>query len=130
PNVSITKALTGNTGPTPGQATPGAQLTYTLTLTNSGGTSAVNYSLSDAVPANTSYVSSSGGTLAAGVVSWTHLSVPANGSLTETITVQVADPIPPGVTAVANVAFQTGTNPPACPGPSAQCVVTPTAPIL
>src|SRR5262249_20344709 len=121
------KALTGNTGPIAGQASPGATLTYTITLSNSGGSAISGYSLSDAVPANTTFVSASnGGALSAGDVVWSNLSVPAGGTTTVTVAVQVASPIPPGITQIANVTYQTGSTPPACPGPSPQCVVTPT----
>jgi uncharacterized repeat protein (TIGR01451 family) len=44
---------------TPGVVDPGDVLRYTLTLSNSGGIPATNVSLSDSVPANTSYVAGS-----------------------------------------------------------------------
>jgi len=126
--VAIVKALTGESGTQPGVAEPGEQLTYTITLTNSGGSAATNYSASDRLDPNTTFVSASnGGTPTAGVVNWTGLTVPANGTLTLTVVVSVNTPIPPGVTQLGNVAYQTGTTPPPCPPAGLQCVVTPTA---
>ena len=127
--VTTTKALTGESGTQPGIAEPGEQLTYTITLTNTGGTAATAYAESDRLDPNTTFVSASnGGVPAGGIVNWTGLTVPANGTLALTVVVSVNTPIPPGVTQVGNVAYQTGTTPPACPPAGPACVVTPTAP--
>lgn len=127
PNVSLTKTLTGNTSATPGEASPNASLTYTVTATNTGSTAATGYGISDAVPANTSFVSAtSGGTLSGNIVNWTNLTVPANGSVSVSVTDKVAAVIPAGVTSISNVAYQTGNSVPPCPGTSPSCVTTPT----
>ncbi|ANB16197.1 PKD domain protein [Dokdonella koreensis DS-123] len=129
PSVALTKALTGESGSAAGQAEPGEQLTYTITLANTGGSAATGYGVTDALDPNTSFVSASnGGSHAAGVVTWTNLTVPAGGSLTLTVVVTVNDPLPAGVSQIANVAYETGTTPPACPPAGGQCVVIPTAP--
>ncbi|WP_257385127.1 hypothetical protein [Tahibacter caeni] len=126
-NVAVTKALSGESGAQPGVAEPGETLTYTITLANSGGTAATNVGATDRIDANTSFVSAdNGGTFAAGLVSWSGLSIPAGGSLQLTVVVQVASPIPLGVSQVANLAYLTGTTPPACPPAGPQCVLTPT----
>jgi uncharacterized repeat protein (TIGR01451 family) len=131
-SVTIAKTLTGESGAQTGVAEPGESLTYTITLTNTGGVDATGYNLSDAVPANTTFVSASnGGALTGSVINWTGLTVPHQvgatpGTLVVTVTVQVAASIPAGVTSIANVAYQTGTTPPACPPAGPQCVVTPT----
>ncbi len=128
-NVTLVKALTGESGSLAGAAEPGEQLTYTITLTNSGGTPATNYGVTDTLDPNVTFVSASnGGTAAGGAVAWTGLTVPANGTLVLSVVVQVVDPIPAGVTQIGNVAYETGTTPPACPPAGGQCVVVPTAP--
>jgi uncharacterized repeat protein (TIGR01451 family) len=126
-NVSIVKTLTGETGSQAGVAESGETLTYSIILSNSGGSAATNVGITDRIDANTTFVSASnGGAFATGLVSWTNLTVPAGGALTLSVQVQVIDPLPAGVTQVANVAYQTGTTPPACPPSGPQCVVTPT----
>ncbi|WP_300618635.1 DUF11 domain-containing protein, partial [Dokdonella sp.] len=128
PQVAIVKTLTGESGSVAGQAEAGEQLTYTITLTNSGGSAATNYGVTDTLDPNVTFVSATnGGTAAGGAVTWTGLTVPANGSLTLTVVVQVANPIPAGVTQIGNVAYETGTTPPACPPAGGQCVIVPTA---
>ncbi len=126
-NLAVTKALSGESGAQPGVAEPGETLTYTITLSNTGGTAATNVGVSDRIDANTSFVSAdNGGAYAAGVVTWSGLSVPAGGSLQLTVVVQVANPIALGVTQIANVAYLSGTTPPACPPAGPECVLTPT----
>lgn len=126
PAVAIVKALAGENGSTPGVAEPGEQLTYTITLTNTGDSDATNYGVTDQLDPNTAFVAAdNGGVHAAGLVAWSGLSVPANGTLALTVVVGVADPLPAGVTEVANVAYETGTTPPACPPGGPQCVVIP-----
>ncbi len=123
--VSISKSLTSENGSVPGMAEPGETLVYTITLDNDGGSDVTGYGVTDQLDPNTTFVSAdNGGTHAGGVVTWSGLTVPANGSLVLTVTVTVADPIPAGVTQIANVAYETGGTPPSCP--SSQCVVTPT----
>ncbi|MBO9662771.1 Cys-Gln thioester bond-forming surface protein [Dokdonella sp.] len=130
-NVTLVKTLSGESGRLAGLAEAGEQLTYTITLTNSGGTPALNYGVTDTLDPNVTFVSAdNGGGAAAGVVTWAGLTVPANGSLTLTVVVQVVDPIPAGVTQIGNVAYETGTTPPACPPAGGQCVVVPTAPMV
>ena len=128
-NVSLTKTLSAESGTLTGQAEAGEQLTYTITLTNSGGLPALNHGVTDALDPNVTFVSAdNGGASAGGAVTWAGLTVPANGTLTLTVVVQVVDPIPAGVTQIGNVAYETGTPPPPCPPAGGQCVVVPTAP--
>ncbi|MBL0165421.1 MAG: DUF11 domain-containing protein [Xanthomonadales bacterium] len=126
--VTMVKALTGESGTMAGVAEPGENLTYTITLTNTGGVNAIGYGVTDSLDLHTSYVSSTNaGVYAAGNVTWTALTVPANGSLTLTVVVTVDPVIPAGVTQVANLVYETGTTPPTCPPAGPQCVITPTA---
>ena len=126
PQLSVAKALTNETGGSiAGVAEPGETLTYTITLTNSGGADATGVDITDDIDANTTFVSASaGGSFAAGVVTWIGLTVPANDSLALVVEVTVNDPIPADVTQIVNLVFETGTPPPECPDP--RCVETPT----
>jgi uncharacterized repeat protein (TIGR01451 family) len=129
-NVVVAKALTGESGSRPGIAEPGETLTYTLTLSNSGGAAAFNVGLVDPLDPNTLFVSASdGGTHAGGTITWSGLTVPAGGSVSLTVVVTVADPLPAGALRIANLAYVPGTTPPDCaatPLP-AGCAITPTA---
>jgi len=111
-------------------AAPGEALTYTITLSNTGGGDAT-LGLTDPLDPNVVFVSASnGGAYAGGVVSWTNLTVPANGSLALTVVTTVANPLAAGVTSIANVAYATGSAPADCtaaPTPPS-CAVIATAP--
>ena len=128
--VVVNKALTGESGSAAGFAEPGETLTYTITLSNPGGSDVTGFGVSDPLDPNVAFVSASGGgTAAGGVVTWSNLTVPTGGSVVLTVVVTVVDPLPAGVTQVANLAYQTGSTPPDCtvvPVPAA-CVITPTA---
>lgn len=64
-NLTITKAA-------PGTVVTGSNLTYTITYGNTGSAAAPSVVISDTVPTGTTFVSATnGGTLTAGVVSWT-----------------------------------------------------------
>ncbi|MBC6943053.1 MAG: DUF11 domain-containing protein, partial [Xanthomonadales bacterium] len=127
-DVTIVKTLSGESGTLAGIAEAGEQITYTITLTNSGGVAASGFGVTDPLDPNVSFVSAdNGGTFGAGAVSWSGLTIPAGGSLTLQVVVQVADPIPVGVIQIVNLVHQTGATPPACPPAGPQCVVTPTA---
>ncbi|NCT68509.1 MAG: DUF11 domain-containing protein [Rhodanobacteraceae bacterium] len=128
--IAIAKALTGESGSQPGIAEPGETLTYAITLTNTGGSAVTGYGVSDPLDPHVAFVSADhGGAYAAGVVSWSNLTIPAGGSLVLTVVVTVDDPLPFGLTRIANVAHASGTPAPDCslvPLPAA-CVVTPVA---
>jgi uncharacterized repeat protein (TIGR01451 family) len=101
----------------PATATAGTNITYTVTLTNSGPSTAASVSLTDAVPANTTFVSESqtngpifscstpaaGGT---GTITCSIGSFPM-GSATFSITVHINPGAPGTVTNTANVATPT-----------------------
>ena len=53
PKLDVVKSVLDVNG---GQVLPGDVLRYTLTATNSGGDDALNVSLEDAIPVNTTYV--------------------------------------------------------------------------
>jgi uncharacterized repeat protein (TIGR01451 family) len=126
-DVTIAKTVMDASGN--GQAEPGETLTYSITLSNDGGSDATNYGVTDPLDPNVVFVSAdNGGSEAGGVVTWSGLTVPASGNLVLTVVVAVVDPIPDGVTEIGNVAFETGMPEPDCdvtPQP-AGCVDLPT----
>src|SRR5438552_16247698 len=78
PLLTITKSAA------PSPVSPGATLTYTLAYANTGTANASGVVLSDTVPANTTFVSATGGgTLSGSVVSWAvgGLAAGASGSV-------------------------------------------------
>ena len=122
PAVSATKtaALTGDSDgdmlPDPGDA-----LTYTITITNSGGADATSVTFTDTPDSNTTLVAgsvtTSAGTITTGNgVGDSFVSVDvgtiaaSGGSATITFTVLVDDPLPPGVTTVSNQGTISGAN--------------------
>jgi trimeric autotransporter adhesin len=108
-----------------GEASPGDTLRYTLTLTESAGGQAVNVSLTDNIPDNTSFggfvsipagASSSftappAGANGNGIVNVSGITVPASGSVTVVFDVTVIAGTLPGET-VANTAVITNPNGP------------------
>lgn len=75
---------------------PGDTVTYTIALTNAGLAADNSVTVEDAVPAGTTYVPSSasdGGTLTGGIITWSGLTVPAQGtkSVTFKVTVNATD---------------------------------------
>ena len=66
---------------------------YTLTVKNIGNAAATGVTITDPVPANTSFVSAQDGgrTRPTGNVTWSGLTVPAGGSVTVHFTVSIAD---------------------------------------
>jgi uncharacterized repeat protein (TIGR01451 family) len=76
-------------------AAPGDLLVYTLTYQNTGSGSATGVTITDAVPANTTFVSATGGgVLSAGSVTWAVGSLAGSGSGSVTLTVQVNSSLP------------------------------------
>src|SRR5262245_21088287 len=75
----------------------GSNITYTLSYSNAGNMNATGVVISDTTPANTSFVSATGGgTLAAGVVTWNIGNVNAGVSSSVQLVVQVASPLANG----------------------------------
>ncbi len=126
-DVTLVKSLADESGNQAGVAEPGETLTYTITLTNSGGSDVPAFAVTDVLDVNTTFVSAdNGGTHAGGVVDWAGVFVPANGSVVLTVVVTVNSPLPPGLLRIANVAHETGTPAPPCPPAGEACVVLPT----
>ncbi|MGQ0602867.1 MAG: beta strand repeat-containing protein, partial [Anaerolineales bacterium] len=84
--------------------TPGQTLTYTLVVTNVGNVAATGVRITDTLPTNVSFVSASNsGAHVAGVVMWPAFTLNGGGaSTTRSVTVQVNNPLPAGITAITN----------------------------
>jgi len=86
---------------------PSSDLTYTLTLRNIGNASATGVTITDPVPANTTFVSADhSGSNAAGTVTWSGLTVAAGGSVSVSFTVSVADALKKKVSTIVNDGFE------------------------
>jgi len=81
----------------PDPVAAGANLTYTLSYSNPGNANATSVVIADTIPANTSFVSATGGgTLSGSIVSWSVASLAAGGSGSVTLTVKVNSPLANG----------------------------------
>ena len=82
----------------------GANITYTINWSINGNTSGTNAVISDAIPANTKFVTAdNGGTFAVGVVTWNLGTQPVGASGTVSVTLKVASPLSNG-TGISNTA--------------------------
>jgi uncharacterized repeat protein (TIGR01451 family) len=114
-DVTITKSG-------PGSSTPGSTLTYTITVTNNGPSDAASVTVTDATPANTTFVSNSGactsafpcalGTMTPGQTKTITSDFTVSPSFTGTtiansanVSSTTADPAPGNNTATATTAF-------------------------
>jgi uncharacterized repeat protein (TIGR01451 family) len=94
PAPALGIAKSGN--PTSVQA--GGLLVYTIAVGNTGNADATGATVTDTVPANTTFVSAdAGGTLVGNRVQWTGKTVPAGGTLTLHFIVRVDSPLPNGI---------------------------------
>src|SRR5262249_5618126 len=87
--------LSATDSPDPGAG--GANGTYTVSYSNTGTAHATSVVLTDAVPANTTFVSATGsGTVSSGVVTWNLGTVNAGASGSVQMVVKVASPLANG----------------------------------
>jgi uncharacterized repeat protein (TIGR01451 family) len=76
---------------------------YTVTLKNIGNAAATDVTITDPVPARTTFVSADqGGSLVQGKVTWTGLTVPAGGQVQVHFSVRIASSLPSSVTSITN----------------------------
>ena len=95
---------------TPDPVAAGDDVTYQLSYRNSGSATAQNVMLTDAVPADTTFVSAtSGGTLSGGVVTWNLGPLVAGAGGSVSMTVQVDNPIANN-TQISNIATLSADN--------------------
>src|SRR6185295_13497052 len=100
PDLAITKTVDLN----PPCVSNNVLMTYTLTISSLNSVATTGVLVKDTIPANTTFVSASnGGTFAAGVVTFPTFSLAGNSSVTRTVTLRAANPIPAGVTSFINV---------------------------
>ncbi|MFN8485318.1 MAG: hypothetical protein U0768_19950 [Anaerolineae bacterium] len=107
-----------------GSASPGDTLLYSVIIRNTGNTAATNVQFSDTPDPNTTLVINSV-TTTQGTITSGNAGVPpvtvnigtiaANGVVTITFQVRIANPLPAGVTQVANQGFVSGDNFPTTP---------------
>ncbi|GEM_PF-2084225 len=86
-------------------AQPGDTLSYLITITNTGDLEATGIRITDTLPLHTMFVaaSDSGYTTTSGIVAWPPFNLPGGGgSVTRLVIVTVDDPLPAGVTSIAN----------------------------
>jgi len=82
---------------------PSSNVTYTLTVKNIGNAAATGVTVTDPVPANTSFVSADGGgTNSSGTVTWSGLTVAAGSSTSLHFTVSIASAIKNKVSSIVN----------------------------
>jgi uncharacterized repeat protein (TIGR01451 family) len=107
--VTALKQLTGETGTQPGKAELGESLTYTITLSNAGGSAFSNYRFTENVPAGATLTNVagaggfSGSVQGPAAVNLQVPSVPAGGTVTVTVVFKVADSVPEGTSELLNL---------------------------
>src|SRR5206468_8800662 len=95
--VSSAPVLTISKTDSPDPVNAGSDITYTISYSNTGNMDATGVVISDTLPANTSFVSATGGgTQAAGVVTWNIGNLNAGSSASVQLVVQVASPLANG----------------------------------
>jgi uncharacterized repeat protein (TIGR01451 family) len=123
PNVNVVKS------DSPDPVLPGQNLTYTITYSNTGDTTATNVLIQDTVPANTTFVSATpaptsapavGGT---GTVTWNIGSLPQAGSGSVTLVVNVNPGLPNGTQLTNDTYTIASDQNPATPGAPVATIV-------
>ena len=85
---------------------PGSNVNYTVTVRNIGNAAATGVTITDPIPANTSFVAAqNGGTGGATSVTWSGITIPAGGSVAVHFTVQINPAVSSGVTSITDDGF-------------------------
>jgi len=95
----------------PDPVVAGSNLTYSLSFSNTGNAAATGVVITDVVPANTTFVSATGGGMlgTGGVVSWSIGTLAAGATGSVQMVVRVASPLPNG-TLISNGTYSIGSN--------------------
>jgi uncharacterized repeat protein (TIGR01451 family) len=108
----------------------GANLTYTLSYSNTGNASATGVVITDTVPVNTTFVSATGGgSLSGGVVTWSLGTLAAGASGTVQMVVRVKSPLANNTT-ITNAAYGIDSNETALVGGAAVTTTVTSSPLL
>jgi uncharacterized repeat protein (TIGR01451 family) len=128
--VSSAPSLAVVAADSPDPVAAGANLTWTLSYSNTGNADATGVVVSDTLPANTSFVSATGGgTLAAGVVTWNVGTLAAGGNGSVQLVAKVASPLASGTTITDATYSIRSAQTSAAAGPAVTTTVT-SAPVL
>jgi uncharacterized repeat protein (TIGR01451 family) len=130
--VSSAPVLTISMTDAPDPVAPGSNITYTLAYANTGNSNASGVVLSDTLPANTTFVSATGGgTASTSVVTWSIGTLNAGASGSVQLVVQVDSSLTNG-TVVTNATYSVDSTEtqPAGGTPVATTVVTSSAPTI
>lgn len=107
-STKIVEGLNAN-----GKIDAGSELTYKITITNTGSTTLSPVAIEDALPTGTSFVSAdNGGINDNGIIKWDNLSVTSGSNLTVSLVVKVADDIT-AINTIENIATVTVPGQPA-----------------
>ncbi|WP_183407079.1 DUF11 domain-containing protein [Nocardioides marmorisolisilvae] len=102
-NSTARPALVVSTADSGRPVGPGSTIDYTITVRNIGNAAANAVSVTDPVPAHTSFVSAgNGGTLGGKTIHWDGKTVPAGGSITLTFKAKIATNLSSSVSAIVN----------------------------
>src|SRR5207249_3859507 len=103
--VSSVPVLSISKTDAPDPVNAGSNITYTLSYSNTGNANASGVIITDTIPANTTFVSATGGgTPAAGVVTWNVGALGAGSSSSVQLVVQVTSPLANG-TLISNSTY-------------------------
>jgi uncharacterized repeat protein (TIGR01451 family) len=108
----------------------GSSLDYTITVRNMGGADATGVTVTDTLPANTSFVSAGdGGTFSAGKVRWTGLTIAAGSSVDLHFRVSIASALKKKIAAITNdgITVTTAEGPGATGSPTTTPIAAPYA---
>ena len=106
----------------------GSNIDYTITLRNIGNATATGVTISDPIPANTSFVSAdSGGVNAGGTAKWSGLSVPSAGSVVVHLKVKIDPGLKSGVQSIVDDGLEATSA--QGPSTSGSQTITPIAPL-
>jgi len=128
--VSSAPSLAVVAADSPDPVAAGANLTWTLSYSNTGNADATGVVVTDTLPANTTFVSATGGgTLAAGVVTWNVGTLAAGGNGSVQLVARIMSPLANGTTITDATYSIRSTQTTAAAGPAVTTTVT-SAPVL